>query len=648
MTNIWAFLLQTLTVTLTAGVLLVVKAIFQDKLSPRWQYGAWSVLVLRHFIPVSLNTYFIVPLSLWIEQFKATIEQILSSTYTSVYEPLKMKHSFPVMTQLPTSITDFLFVIYAIGILFFLAKYIIAYTQLKHFLKHGTPVSEKLEYEIQLLSKELHVKPCRAIVLNGIQSAFITGCIHPVLVLPETEIIDRKILMHELMHMKYHDALQNIFWCLMRAFHWCNPIMHLVFDRISNDMESLCDQRVLECLEGEDLREYGLILLKMANDKYARAVGTSSISNGGKNIAKRIEAIARFKKYPKGMALVSICILCLLSGTLIKGNAYEVSYDTYSPANSFEFEQAMALTRLHRCTTLAGAIDTYAKSLILENGLYLATASPLSQQESIYRQITEGQSYSQFKASNLLKEIPYNSSYCVYNLTKISDSLYQAALLIGKGYSSNETDKIFLQNISILKEDDWIVIPDGNPILLDGGFYDFEFFSSEEIGEVLKLQMTGEYGTVTIRTMIYHEVTNTSSDNGITFYNHETRSLKTDAEFDYINTRSLIDYDYSEIVHLRAPEHHVQIQTCMVTSKDEEPSYYLLPDSNYSSRGSGNQTTVTARLKYIHDHHLRSSGGSSYSAKMKKQPFEDCYGFYVRILWDGEIVEELFLERGAQ
>ena len=56
----------------------------------------------------------------------------------------------------------------------------------------------------------------------------------------------------------------------------------------------------------------------------------------------------------------------------------------------------------------------------------------------------------------------------------------------------------------------------------------------------------------------------------------------------------------------------------------------------------------TASLKYIHDHHLRSSGGSSYSAKMKKQPFEDCYGFYVRILWDGEIVEELFLERGAQ
>ena len=109
----------------------------------------------------------------------------------------------------------------AIGILFFLAKYIIAYTQLKHLLKQGTPVSEKLEYEIELLSKELHVKPCRAIVLNGIQSAFITGCIHPVLVLPEAEFIDRKILMHELMHMKYHDALQNIFWCLMRALHWC-------------------------------------------------------------------------------------------------------------------------------------------------------------------------------------------------------------------------------------------------------------------------------------------------------------------------------------------------------------------------------------------------------------------------------------------
>ena len=39
MTNIWEFLLQTLTVTIAAGLLLVIKELLRDKLSPRWQYG---------------------------------------------------------------------------------------------------------------------------------------------------------------------------------------------------------------------------------------------------------------------------------------------------------------------------------------------------------------------------------------------------------------------------------------------------------------------------------------------------------------------------------------------------------------------------------------------------------------------------------
>ena len=46
MTDFWGFLLQTLYVSLVGGLLLVVKAIFRDKLTPKWQYGVWSVLLL--------------------------------------------------------------------------------------------------------------------------------------------------------------------------------------------------------------------------------------------------------------------------------------------------------------------------------------------------------------------------------------------------------------------------------------------------------------------------------------------------------------------------------------------------------------------------------------------------------------------------
>ena len=131
------------------------------------------------------------------------------------------------------------------------------------------------------------------------------------------------MLLHELLHLKYFDAAQGIFWCLIRALHWCDPFMHYVLDRVGNDLESLCDQRVLERLEGEERREYGGILLGMANAKYARAPGTSSISNGGRNISRRIAAIVRFKLYPRGMALASVCIVLVLAAPLLLGSADE-------------------------------------------------------------------------------------------------------------------------------------------------------------------------------------------------------------------------------------------------------------------------------------------------------------------------------------
>ena len=51
MTDIWSFLLQTLTVSGVAALLLVVKAMFRDKLSPRWQFAVWGVLAVILLLP---------------------------------------------------------------------------------------------------------------------------------------------------------------------------------------------------------------------------------------------------------------------------------------------------------------------------------------------------------------------------------------------------------------------------------------------------------------------------------------------------------------------------------------------------------------------------------------------------------------------
>lgn len=376
MTNLWAFLLQTLYVTGVGLLLLAIKTLLKDKLSPRWQYAVWSVLALRILLPAYTGKYYVLlPLPLWVETAKVMLEPHWASAYTNVYEATQVTSPIPWLTGAPVSLSDWLFLLYVAGVVVTLLWYLISWLRLCLLLRQGTPVPADVQEQIERIGKTYACKTCRAIELPGLPSPMVCGVFRPVLALPKGKALDDHVILHELLHLNYKDALQNVFWCFCRALHWCNPIVRLLLNRVGNDMESLCDQRVLERLRGEDRRNYGISLLAMANDKYPRAVGTTSLSNGGKNIAQRIEAIVRFKRYPRGMALASVCVVVVLAASCLVGmvdkeeSLYDMMY--FGPKTDRE----VAVSHLNYCTTVAGALDTYAKGIINESSLCLAMAT---------------------------------------------------------------------------------------------------------------------------------------------------------------------------------------------------------------------------------------------------------------------------------
>ena len=370
MTNLWGFLLLTLSVSLVAALLLAVKWLLRDKLSPRWQYGVWGVLALRIVLPVwTAGRYILLPLPLWLETVKDVVERALNSAYAAVYAPIQIRFPIPWLVGRPESVTDWIFVLYLAGVLAALLWYVVSYGRLRLLLWKGCPVSEQMQSRIESVCVQYNLRPCRAVIVPGLPSAFVCGLLRlPVLAIPAGTEPDDKVLLHELLHLRYFDAAQSVVWSIFRAIHWCNPFLQYVFNRIGNDMEQLCDQRVLERLEGEQRREYGGILLSMVNEKYPRAPGTTSLSNGGANIARRIESIARFKKYPRGMALVSVCAgVVLLCAAMFGTHAQGMGVGGGGREDNWGFAKAMASSRLARCTTAAGALDTYAKGMMYEN-----------------------------------------------------------------------------------------------------------------------------------------------------------------------------------------------------------------------------------------------------------------------------------------
>ncbi len=430
MTNIWSFLVQTAAVTLTAYFLWGIGRLVSRQLPPRWQYGFWGILALRILLPAASGRYFFLPAGLWIESLKAMVERGLTSAYTTPYTAEKLQHVLPWFEKSPVSITDWIFVLYAAGVILFLLRGTISYGTLRRTIEQGSrPAGEEMTLRIEAIGKQYALPVCPACTMAGITSPFVCGIRKPQLILPEDRPVDDKVLLHELLHLKHRDALHNLIWYVLRALHWCNPMLYPIFAQIRNDLEMACDSRVLALLEGEERREYGRILLSMANEKYASMPGTSSIANGGRNIGRRIESLVRFKKFPGGMRMAYICMIILLAVPMLTGQAAGYDDDDYFTGNEEERTWAMALARIHRCPTYTSAIDTYAKAVMGQNYVFLATVTPLEEHPTLLAEMEKARKGDYWQAGiDGLAWAYTNMPYAIYDLTPQPDGSYTAIL----------------------------------------------------------------------------------------------------------------------------------------------------------------------------------------------------------------------------
>ena len=459
MFDIWSFLLQTLTVSGAAVLLLGVKALFKDKLPPKWQFGVWIVLGVLLLLPAGLGgRYRLFHWQVFVEFLKLSVGDY---SFTKVWFP------FPVINKLPETVTDWIFAGYVCGVVVSVLRYAVSYVKLRSVLRRGSMLSLERTNHIREIAERYGVRIGRIIEVPGLSGAFVCGVLRPVLVLSEGEEPDDKIILHELFHLRNKDTLWNVIICMFRCLHWCNPLLIYCADRAINDMESRCDQYVLEQLEGEERREYGHILLSMANDRFARTSGSTCINNGGKKIGKRIEAIARFKKYPKGMGLVSVCVVILLALPLVMG---------VQPAVAREFRDSVRLSfasvRSTPCTTYAGAFDAYGKAILAQNGYYRAMCAPEQLQKELFREMQgkEDQAWLlPFWEYGLSVPPEEQKGYAVFNFAEAGENAYEGLLTVMLAYppgqpeeKNGEEEKNWLavQKVRVEQENGrWVAIP---------------------------------------------------------------------------------------------------------------------------------------------------------------------------------------------
>jgi len=130
-----------------------------------------------------------------------------------------------------------------------------------------------------------------------------TICLPPSLTEKLSEQELRWVIRHELAHIRRYDIPVMIIASIAGAFHWFNPIVWLIVNRLRAAMEAAADRLAVQNLSDSDAAAYGELLLRFAETsvggKRSPTLGLISFASG-KDLKQRIELLMRDCK-PNGL-----------------------------------------------------------------------------------------------------------------------------------------------------------------------------------------------------------------------------------------------------------------------------------------------------------------------------------------------------------
>lgn len=339
--NEWLITFLSLSVagTLLIWSLLLLKPIYKNRLSHRWQYYIWLIAIARLLIPFAPETNLVSDLFSNIN--KSVIEPI-SEAYYGTNEPTALEQNTsgnqtafeekPIADVSPidkeATESQTIGVIWLVVALILLIRKITIYQSFIKYIHAGrTEVAdiEKLE-QLGKIINDQNIKVSVELYTNSlISSPLLIGFWKPCIVLPTTDISMsdfRFTILHELTHYKRMDMFYKWLIQIAICLHWFNPFVYLIGKEINRECELSCDEVVISNLDLKERRSYGDTLLNAikTGGNYKSSVASVTLWESKKILSERLGAIMTYKKQTKAVVLVSITLaLLLLCGATYAG-----------------------------------------------------------------------------------------------------------------------------------------------------------------------------------------------------------------------------------------------------------------------------------------------------------------------------------------
>ena len=345
-------------------VLLLCKPLVKDKLSKRWQYYIWLVVIARLLLPFAPETNLVGTLFQYIDNAVVQtdtsqrpeqqalvlpetdfsnqgngLDQVGSGGEQSEPNTLVAPSIFDLAKQNIAAVCLLVWLIVAACLLI---RKVTVYQSFVKYIKAGrTEISDMQLWErVGKLVEQTGVKGAVGLYTNSlISSPLLIGFFRPCIMLPTTELSEsdfENTILHELTHYKRRDMFYKWLVQVTICLHWFNPLVYLMGREVNRTCELSCDEAVIRSMDEGGQRAYGDTLLNAMDTggKYKDTLASVTLNESAELLKERLDSIMKFKKLSKVAIIMTVIFTMFVIVGATYAGTYAVAADNSQTNNS--------------------------------------------------------------------------------------------------------------------------------------------------------------------------------------------------------------------------------------------------------------------------------------------------------------------------
>ena len=148
---------------------------------------------------------------------------------------------------------------------------------------------------------------------DDVKSPFILGLIHPIIYVPsglDSETLEL-VLAHERAHLSRRDHIWKPLGFALLSVYWFNPLSWIAYVLLCRDIESACDEKVIQGKGTDYMAAYSQALLDCSVQR--RRIAACPVAFGETGVKMRIKNVLNYKKPAFWIIIVSLAVCAVLA-----------------------------------------------------------------------------------------------------------------------------------------------------------------------------------------------------------------------------------------------------------------------------------------------------------------------------------------------